>query len=55
MAAIGPGVPATGLIAASDENCVPANRIAATLLQLLDVDYRSLNPAMGAPLQEFLP
>ena len=55
MAAIGPGVPATGLIAANDENCVPANRIAATLLQLLDVDYRSLNPAMGAPLQEFLP
>jgi len=55
MAAMGPGVPATGLITASDENCLPANRIAATLLQTLGLDYRSLNPAMGAPLQEFLP
>lgn len=54
MAAMGPGVPASGLLTVSDENCLTSNRIAATVLQLLGVDYRSLNPAMGAPMQEFL-
>jgi hypothetical protein len=54
MAAIGPGVPASGALAVADENCLTSNRIAATVLQLLGVDYRSLNPAMGAPMQEFL-
>ena len=55
MAAMGPGVPASGLLAVGDENCLTSNRIASTVLQLLGVDYRSLNPAMGAPMQEFLP
>ena len=55
MAAMGPGVPVRGSLANGDAACLTSNRIAATLLQYLDVDYRTLNPAMGAPLQEFLP
>lgn len=55
MAALGPGVPASGLVRTGDDGCLTANRIAATLLQLLGVDYRGLNPDMGAPMREFLP
>ncbi len=54
MAAIGPDVPASGLLAVGEENCLTSNRIAATVLQLLGEDYRTLNPAMGAPMPEFL-
>ncbi|MFM1897221.1 MAG: hypothetical protein RLZZ385_2295 [Pseudomonadota bacterium] len=54
MAALGPGVPATGLVA-TGQDCITSNHIAATLLQLLGEDYRDYNPAMGAPLEEFLP
>ncbi len=53
MAAIGPGVPANGLLA-TDNECLTSNRIAATLLQLLGEDYRQFEPQMGAPMQEFL-
>lgn len=55
MAALGPGVPASGLVRNGDDACLTANRIAATLLQHLGVDYRGLNPDMGAPMPEFLP
>jgi len=53
MAAMGPGVPAAGLLTTGDE-CLTSNRIAATLLQLLGEDYREYNPAMGQPIGEFL-
>jgi hypothetical protein len=53
MAAIGPGVPANGLIATSG-NCLTSNRIAATLLKLLGEDYLRFNPEMGPPMQEFI-
>jgi hypothetical protein len=53
MAAIGPGIPAHGLVATGDE-CLTSNRIAATLLKLLGEEYRLFNPAMGPPMQEFL-
>lgn len=53
MAAIGPGIATNGLIATGTD-CLTNNRIAATLLQLLGVEYQSLNPAMGAPLEQFL-
>ena len=54
MAAIGPGVPARGLVTTTTE-CLSSNRIAATLLKLLGEDYRDYNPAMGKPLEVFLP
>ncbi len=54
MAAIGAGIPATGLVE-TGSNCLTSNRIAATLLEHLGEDYRDYNGAMGAPLQEFLP
>ena len=53
MAAIGPGIPAHGLVATGDE-CLTSNRIAATLLKLLGEDYRLFNPDMGPPMHEFL-
>lgn len=53
MAAIGPGIPAHGLVATGDE-CLTSNRIAATLLKLLGEEYKLFNPAMGPPMQEFL-
>ncbi len=53
MAAIGPGVPASGLVATGD-GCLTSDRIAATLLKLLGEDYRLFNPGMGAPMSEFL-
>ena len=53
MAAIGPGVPANGLLATEDE-CLTSNRIAATLLNLLGEDYRLFNPGMGTPMPGFL-
>ena len=54
MAAIGPGIPAKGLIE-TGSGCLTSNRIAATLLEQLGEDYRDYNPAMGSPLMEFLP
>ena len=53
MAAIGPGVPAQGLVETGDR-CLTSNRIAATLLKLLGEDYRLFNPDMGPPMQEFI-
>ena len=53
MAAIGPGIPAHGLVATGDE-CLTSNRIAATLLKLLGEDYKFVNSEMGPPMQEFL-
>ena len=53
MAAIGPGVPAQGLVETGDL-CLTSDRIAATLLQLLGEDYRLFNPDMGPPMQEFM-
>ena len=53
MAAIGPGVPAHGLVTTGDE-CLTSNRIAATLLKLLGEDYKVFNPEMGPPMQEFI-
>ncbi|MFT4863062.1 MAG: hypothetical protein ACI95C_002286 [Pseudohongiellaceae bacterium] len=53
MAALGPGISNKGLIETSAD-CLTNNRIAATLLELLGVEYQSLNPAMGAPLNQFL-
>lgn len=53
MAAIGPGVSPEGLVQ-TGSNCIGSNRIAATLLKLLGVDYRNVNPNMGAPINEFL-
>jgi hypothetical protein len=53
MAAIGPGVPASGLVGIGEE-CLTSNRIAATLLKLLGEDYRVFDPGMGAPMPEFL-
>lgn len=53
IAAIGPGIANRGLIQTGD-GCVTANRIAATLLQLLGEDYRDYNPNMGAPIQSLL-
>ncbi len=55
MAAIGPGIPDSGLVTNGDTRCLESNRIAATLLQVLGEDYERLNPAMGSPMQEFLP
>ena len=52
MAAIGPGIPAQGLVATGDQ-CLTSNRIAATLLELLGEDYRLFNPNMGEPMQQF--
>lgn len=51
MAAIGPDVPSKGLVETSD--CLTSNRIAATLLAYLGLDYRELNSEMGSPLLEF--
>ncbi len=53
MAAMGPGIASEGLIT-TEANCLSNNRIAATLLKLLNVDYQSLNPSMGEPMNEFL-
>lgn len=53
MAAIGPGIPAHGLVVTGDE-CLTSNRIAATLLKLLGEEYTLFNPDMGPPMQEFL-
>jgi len=53
MAAIGPGIPAHGLIATGDK-CLTSNRIAATLLVLLGENYKLFNPEMGLPMQEFI-
>jgi hypothetical protein len=55
MAAMGAGIPSRGLLAAGDDACLTADRIASTVLSLLGLDYRSLNPHMGQPMQEFLP
>ena len=53
MAAMGPGVASSGLITTGTD-CLSNNRIAATLLELLDEDYEDFNLDMGAPLKEFL-
>jgi hypothetical protein len=53
MAAMGPGIASQGLIT-TGANCLSNNRIAATLLELLEQDYQSLNPNMGAPMRAFL-
>ncbi len=53
MAAMGPGIPAHGLVVTGDK-CLSSNRIAATLLQLLGEDYSLFNPEMGLPMPEFI-
>lgn len=53
MAALGPDVPAQGLIKTTT-NCLTSNRIAATLLDYLGVDYRQTQPGMGSPMMEFI-
>lgn len=53
IAALGPGIANRGLVQTGDD-CVTANRIAATLLQLLGEDYRDYNPNMEAPIQSLL-
>lgn len=53
MAAIGPGISDQGLVTTGND-CLTNDRIAATLLEVLGIDYTELNPDMGAPLTEFL-
>ncbi|MFN3162792.1 MAG: hypothetical protein ACE37N_04770 [Pseudohongiellaceae bacterium] len=53
MAAMGPGISDRGLITTGDD-CLTNDRIAATLLEVLGLDYTELNPNMGEPLREFL-
>jgi hypothetical protein len=53
MAAMGPGISDSGLIA-TGERCVTSDRIAATLLQILGEDYRDYNVNMGIPIGELL-
>jgi hypothetical protein len=53
MAALGPGVPAQGLIGTTD--CLSGDRIAATLMTLLGEDSDAYNGAMGRAMPEFLP
>lgn len=53
MAAIGPGIPANGLITTGDK-CFTSSQIAATLLDLLGEDYKRFNAEMGLPMQEFM-
>ena len=53
MAAIGPDINTRGAII-TPNGCLTSDRIAATLLHTLGIDFRSLNPNMGAPLREFL-
>jgi hypothetical protein len=53
MAAIGPDINTRGEII-TPNGCLTSNRIAATLLHTLGIDFRTLNPNMGAPLREFL-
>ncbi len=53
MAAIGPDINTRGEII-TPNGCLTSDRIAATLLHTLGIDFRSLNPNMGAPLSEFL-
>ena len=52
IAAIGPGVVAQGSV--DNEVCAGSNQIAATLLQLLGMDYTAFNPDAGAPLTGLL-
>ncbi|MDD9891284.1 MAG: alkaline phosphatase family protein [Gammaproteobacteria bacterium] len=53
LAAVGPGVADTGLLR-TGANCLTSDRIAATLMELLDEDFRNYNPAMGSPIHELL-
>ncbi|ALO47184.1 alkaline phosphatase family protein [Pseudohongiella spirulinae] len=53
MAALGPGVPASGQI--TTEECLTADRIAATLMTLLGEDPAKYNAVMGRVMREFLP
>ena len=53
MAAMGPGINDRGLVTTGDD-CLTNDRIAATLLEVLGLDYTDLNPDMGAPMREFL-
>jgi hypothetical protein len=52
IAALGPGIGAYGLVPTPE--CVGANQIASTLLQLLGADWRDFNAAAGAPLTGLL-
>lgn len=52
MAAMGPGIAAQGMV--SPVACAGSNQIAATLLGLLGIDYRTFNPAAGAPLEQVM-
>lgn len=52
IAALGPGIAARGSIGTQD--CAGSNQIAATLLQLLGLDWRSFDAAAGAPLTQLL-
>jgi hypothetical protein len=53
MAALGPGIPAQGLVATT--GCLTGDRIAATLMTLLGEDPDDYNAAMGRAMSEFLP
>lgn len=53
MAAIGPGIRRGGMLATGDD-CIGSNRIAATLLDLLGVDYRAFSDKAGAPIAGML-
>jgi hypothetical protein len=52
FAAMGPGINEKGLIDTGGD-CLTSNRVAASLLQALGIDYRELNSKMGAPMDEF--
>jgi hypothetical protein len=53
MAALGPDIADNGLIATGDD-CLLNVGIAATVLELLGEDYRQHNPAMAAPIRQWL-
>jgi len=53
MAAMGAGVPATGLLA-TDAQCLTSDQIAATLMALLGEDAQQYNPDMGKPMRAFV-
>lgn len=52
IAALGPGIAAGGV--KTTTHCAGSNQIAATLLQLLGLDWRAFSAKAGAPVQELL-
>lgn len=53
IAAFGPGIKQQGLIE-TGESCVGSNQVAASLLYLLDFDYKDFNPDAGKPIMEMV-